>query len=126
MATRFAGIRLQLYSYTGVNNVVADAFSRLCTRHYENDTRINELHTLRLGDGAECISNPPVTTEPTIPPSIRARIEAVQNSVVGHFGVDYTRKVLLGKGMNDDGLRRYIIKVVRDCPVCQLGSAMNR
>ncbi len=40
--------------------------------------------------------------------------------------MDYTRKVLLGRGVNDEGLRRYITKFVRDCPVCQLRSAVNR
>jgi hypothetical protein len=34
--------------------------------------------------------------------------------------------VLLGRGVNDEGLRRAIIKFVRDCPVCQLRSILNR
>jgi hypothetical protein len=101
-------------------------FSRLCTRRQEDKPRSGELNTLTLDDDAEYIMCPPVTTEPAIPPAIRARIEAVHNSVVGHFGVDYTRKVLLGRGVNDEGLRRYITKFVRDCLVCQLRSAVNR
>jgi hypothetical protein len=69
----------------------------------------------------------PVTTEPTIPPLIRAQIEGVHNSVVGHFGVEYTRKALqISRGVNDKRLRRFVAKFVRDCPVCQLRSAMNR
>ncbi len=62
----------------------------------------------------------PVTTEPSIDPNLRTKIEAVYNSVSGHFGVEYTRKVLLGRGVDDDGLRRAVTKFVRDCPVCQL------
>ncbi len=68
----------------------------------------------------------PVTTEPCIDPSLRAKIEAVHNSVSGHFGVEYTRKVLLDRGVDDDGLRGAVTKFVRDCPACQLRSVLNR
>jgi hypothetical protein len=68
----------------------------------------------------------PVTTEPSIDPSLRTKIEAVHNSVSGHFGVEYTRKVLLDRGVDDDGLRRAVTKFVRGCPVCQLRSVLNR
>jgi hypothetical protein len=68
----------------------------------------------------------PVTTEPSIDPNLPTKIEAVHNSVSGHFGVEYTRKVLLNRGVGDDGLRRAVTKFVRDCPVCQLRSVLNR
>ncbi len=74
-------------------------------------------------------SGNPVATEPSIGPIPRTKIEAVHNSVSGHFGVEYTRKVLLGRGggrVNDEGLRRAVTKFVRDCPVCQLRSVLNR
>jgi hypothetical protein len=34
--------------------------------------------------------------------------------------------VLLDRGADDDGLRRAVTKFVRDCPVCQLVSVLNR
>jgi hypothetical protein len=71
-------------------------------------------------------SGKPVSTEPPIDPNLRTKIEAVHNSVSGHFGMEYTRKVLLGRGVDDDGLRRAVTKFVRDCPVCQLRSVLNR
>jgi hypothetical protein len=40
--------------------------------------------------------------------------------------VEYTRKVLLDRGVDDDGLRRAVTKFVRDCPVRQLRSVLNR
>jgi hypothetical protein len=40
--------------------------------------------------------------------------------------VEYTRKVLLDRGVDDDGLRRAVTNFVRDCPVCQLRSVLNR
>ncbi len=72
-------------------------------------------------------SGKPVTTELSIDPNLKAKIEAVHNSVSGHFGVEYTRnKVLLGRGVNDERLRRAVTKYVRECPVCQLRSVLNR
>jgi hypothetical protein len=68
----------------------------------------------------------PVTTEPTVEPSLRAKIESVHHSVSGHFGVEYTRKVLLGRGVTDVGLRRAVTKYVRDCLVRQLRPVLNR
>ncbi len=56
----------------------------------------------------------PVTTEPSIDPTLKSKNEAVHNSVAGHFGVEYTRKVLLGRGVNDEGLRRAVTKYVRE------------
>ena len=102
--------------------MVTDAFSRLCERRHSFDADTDDKAEpfsdvlASMGD----MSPPPVTTEPSIPPSLRAKIEAVHNSTSGHFGVEYTRKVLLSKGVSDDGLRRHVAKFVRDCPVCQL------
>ncbi len=112
----------------GEVNVVADAFLQLCERRHsfnaETDDKAGPPSDVLVSMGD--INPPPVTTEPSIPPSLRAKIEAVHNSTSGHFGVEYTRKVLLSKGVSDDGLRRHVAKFVRDCPVCQLRSAVNR
>jgi hypothetical protein len=121
----------------GEDNVVADAFSRLCDHHPRDGEGAEELTAfLMSGDSIgsnapTCVprsnsNSKPVTTEPSIDPSLRTKIEAVHNSVSGHFGVEYTRKVLLDRGVNDDGLRRAVTKFVRDCPVCQLRSVLNR
>jgi hypothetical protein len=121
----------------GENNVVADAFSRLCDHNpMDGVAKTERLAALFMsGDSmdpptVEPSSNGnsgnPVATEPSIDPILRTKIEAVHNSVAGHFGVEYTRKVLLGRGVNDEGLRRVVTKFVRDCPVCQLRSVLNR
>ncbi len=39
-----------------------------------------------------------VTTEPAIDAELREKTREVHNSVSGHFGVEYTRKVLAGRG----------------------------
>ncbi len=123
----------------GEDNVVAYAFSRLCDHHpmdgVSTTERLNALFISsdRMGSNAPTIelrsnSNSwiPVTTEPSIDPILKSKIKAVHNSVSGHFGIEYTRKVLLGRGVNDEGLRRAVTKFVRDCPVCQLRSVLNR
>jgi hypothetical protein len=123
----------------GEDNVVADAFSRLCDHHPMDGVAKTERLTAlfisgdSMGSNAPTIeprsnsnSGIPVTTEPSIDPFLKSKIEAVHNSVSGHFGVEYTRKVLLGRGVNDKGLRRAVTKFVRDCPVCQLRSVLNR
>jgi hypothetical protein len=124
----------------GEDNVVADAFSRLCEHHPQDDVAIPEMPTALLMSGDSSgtkeptieprptgDSSRPVTTEPAIEPNLKAKIEAVHNSVSRHFDVEYTRKVLLGRGVNEEeGLRRAVTKFVRDCPVCQLRSVLNR
>ncbi len=121
----------------GENNVVADAFSRLCDHNpMEEVAETERLAALFMsGDSmgpptversSKDNSGNPVATEPPIDLTLRTKIEAVHNSVLGHFGVEHTRKVLLGRGVNDEGLRRAVTKSVRDCPVCQLRSVLNR
>jgi hypothetical protein len=126
-------LALQEYDFNcihiaGTDNVVADAFSRLCEQHQENDAHVGTIHTLRLEGSADSPTEErlPVTTEPSIPPHIREQIEKVHNSVMRHFGIEYTRKTLLNRGVMDQGLRRFVAKFIRDCPVCQLRSAVNR
>ena len=105
----------------GEDNVVADAFSRLCD-HHPMDGESAEMLTAFLMTGDSIGSNAPtyqtrsnsnskpVTTEPSIDPSLRTKIESAHNSVSGHFGVEYTRKVLLNRGVDDDGSRRAVTK----------------
>jgi hypothetical protein len=82
----------------GEDNVVADAFSKLCD-HHPMDGESTEMLTAFLMAGDSIGSNAPtyqprsnsnskpVTTAPPIDPSLRTKIEAVHNSVSGHFGV---------------------------------------
>jgi hypothetical protein len=84
----------------GEDNVVADAFSRLCD-HHPRDGEKTEMLTAFLMAGDSIGSNAPtyeprsnsnskkpVTTEPSIDPNLRTKIEAVHNSVSEHFGVE--------------------------------------
>jgi hypothetical protein len=54
--------------------------------------------------------------ESAIDAGLREKIKEVHNLVSGHFGVEYTRKVLIDKkGIDSEGLRRAITQFVRDC-----------
>ncbi len=59
-------------------------FSRLCEQHQEDDARSGAIHTLRLEGSADSATEerPPITTEPSIPPLIRAQIEEVMSVVM--------------------------------------------
>ncbi len=125
------------YKHIKGDNVVSDAFSRLCDHHPRDGESAEKLTAfLKAGDsiGSNAptyvprsnSNSKPVTTEPSIDPSLRTKIEAVHNSVSGHLGLEHMRKVLLDREVNDDGLRRAVTKFVRDCPVCQLRSVQNR
>ncbi len=74
----------------GEDNVVADAFSRLCDHHPGEREGAEELTAFLLsGDSigsnaSTCVprsnsNSKPVTTEPSIDPSLRNKIEAVHN-----------------------------------------------
>ncbi len=89
------------------NVVVADAFSRLCDHHpMDGVAKTERLFALfissdSVGSNAPTTIEPrsnsnsaiPVTTEPSIDPILKSKIEAVHNSVARHFGVEYTRVV---------------------------------
>jgi hypothetical protein len=89
---RWWQLALQEYDFTcihiaGEANVVADVFSRLCERRHsfdaDNDDKAGPPSDVLASMGD--INPSPVTTEPSIPPSLRAKIEAVHNSTSGHF-----------------------------------------
>ncbi len=82
----------------GEDNVAADAFSRLCDHNPMDGEAKTEMLTAFLMSGDSIGSNAPtfkprsninsgkpVTTEPSIDPNLRIKIEAVHNSVSGHF-----------------------------------------
>jgi hypothetical protein len=114
--------------------VVADAFSRLVEHHPQDKVAASAQLIALVITGNDTPSEQglhdeddrSVTIEPAIDAGLRVKIKEVHNSVSGHFGVEYTRKVLIDKGIGSEGLRRAITKFVRDCPVCQLRFVLNR
>ena len=90
----------------GKDNIIADAFSRLCAMHHndlemaenlclldEEDIRINQLEY--------------------------ENIQKVHNSIVGHAGVEKTLDRLKNKGQLWKKVRKHVRKFIRECPACQ-------
>ena len=77
----------------GINNTVADAFSRLCAMREYN-------------------------TEIKIPENIYKLIALCHNCEAGHMGFDITFD-RAAKLSNDNHLRSYVKKFIAECPVCQ-------
>lgn len=94
----------------GEENVVADAFSRLCPRADEEDTEM----LLLLGEGD-------VEVEVLrIPRDKYKLIGKVHNSNAGHNGVEKTLQKL--ERMNIDkwpAMREHVKKFIKECPICQ-------
>ncbi len=88
----------ELNHIPGVENVVADPLSRLCTTHDQQILAVIELK---------------------VPTDKYKVISAAHNSMVGHHGVERTIN-LLNKNKQDWLNRRAHVKqFIRDCPLCQ-------
>jgi transposase InsO family protein len=88
----------------GVDNVVADQLSRLCSLFAISST--SDVRQFFQDDYK-------------IPSDLYSEIRSVHNSLVGHFGVDYTVKRLLAKGIRSTYLREYVKRFCRQCSTCQ-------
>ncbi len=92
----------------GADNVVADAFSRLVEHHPQDEfaTPAQLTALVITGNGIPSeqdlhdVGDRPVTIETAIDAGLREKIKEVHNSVSGHFSVEYTRKVLIDKGID--------------------------
>lgn len=95
----------------GEENVVADAFSRLCVRESsENDS--SKPFSLSL-IGEDDIRIPDVNYN---------QIRNVHNATVGHFGVEETIARLHSKGETWKHMRKHVRQFIRKCNFCQANS----
>ncbi len=88
----------------GEDNLVADAFSRLCIREDE-------------GDAPERLLN---KDEDPLPRQRYQQIKKVHNSTAGHNGVEKTLQKLSAAGIEAwPNARKHIREFIQKCPVCQ-------
>ena len=85
----------------GVDNIAADAFSRLLT------VDVNNAEVLSLLD------------EFSIPPERYKLIAKVHNSLVGHHGVDRTMAYLHASNEPWPYMREHVKRFIKKCPCCQ-------
>ena len=96
----------------GVENEIADAFSRLCVmwtqEHDDHESHTNMLNLLLEESMLEHTSS--------------EHLEAIQschNANVGHGGIERTLRKLDLKGVQWKGRRRAVREFIRQCPCCQ-------
>jgi hypothetical protein len=123
-------LELQEFDYTlehisGIDNMVADTFSRLCPDLGKVEETPHQVNMIQ--------SNGSNTLTP-IPTEVYDLISKVHNAEVGHFGVDRTLKLIrmstererpqqnsIG-GLSGAQMRRYVRQFVMQCSYCQLAS----
>lgn len=103
----------------GVENIAADAYSRLCTlveANSYNDTR---------SDPSIVLANLSVPTEKLttkIPNDLYRSIYEVHNAMEGHFGVEETYNRLKKNHGHNKNLKNYVKQFIERCAFCQKNS----
>jgi hypothetical protein len=113
---------LQEYSFDiqhvkGVDNIVADNFSRLCILTEDN---LSEEEILQLIEEDETFYS--LLELHKIPKRIRSIIGKVHNSSVGHHGVERTISKIKESGKSWAQMRQHVRTFIARCPCCQLMS----
>lgn len=121
-------LALQEYKFTlsyikGEDNIVADAFSRLCL--LSDSTILPEEEMLSAFDESIEIMNNFTTQRLSYPKEYAAILGMFHNTEVGHFGVEKTMQKLLEKGYRWEYMRQHVKAFVRKCPCCQLMSQIK-
>ena len=97
----------------GLDNPVADAFSRLCFAAKPPEKgggpRDNMVLAVRT-----------LVENQKIPSAEYKKISKVHNSRVGHFGLEKTLEALRQAETTWKGMRKHIKQFIKQCPVCQL------
>ena len=113
---------LQEYSFDilhvkGVDNIVADNFSRLCILTEEN---LSEEEILQFIEEDETFYS--LLELHKIPKRVRRIIGKVHNSSVGHHGVERTISKIKESGKSWAHMRQHVRTFIARCPCCQLMS----
>ena len=117
----FQGFDMDIRSIKGSDNVIADAFSRLCVLQRENDGHEVCHHQ-------STVTQVPATEEKDdgndATGSLTSReqyevFSSVHNDTVGHFGVEKTLKRMKKNGCRWPGMRRIVREFIAHCPCCQ-------
>ena len=121
-------LALQEYKFTlayikGEDNIVADAFSRLCL--LSDSRHLSEEEVLSAFDEPIELMNNFATQRLSYPKEYAAVLGMFHNTEVGHFGVEKTMQKLLEKGHRWDYMRQHVKAFIRKCPCCQLMSQIK-
>jgi len=122
-------LALQEYRFTieyikGADNVVADAFSRLCTLSEDFDLSEDEILSTFIDEEVEEV-NHLTSTSWHYPQEYAKILGQFHNSEIGHFGVDKTVNKLLATGNRWEHMRRHVKAFIKKCPCCQVMSQLK-
>ena len=116
--------KLYLQEYTfkiqfikGLDNVVADGFSRLCIL---TEGTSSEEEMLQFVETDERFYS--LMESKTLSTTVKSRIKKVHNGNAGHHGVDRTIQKLQTAGLNWTNMRRDVRTFIANCSCCQLMS----
>ena len=114
---------LQEYSFDiqfikGLDNIVADNFSRLCVLSETANSTEEEM--LQLIETDERFFN--LLELKKVPKKAKEIIKRVHNSNVGHHGVERTIKKIEESGKTWKDIRQHVRTFIARCPCCQLMS----
>ena len=94
----------------GEDNIVADAFSRLCVINVSEPAHKEFVLCAREEENVR------------IPEENYRQIQSVHNATLGHFGLEETLSKLHEKGMTWKHMRGHIRQFIRKCGFCQANS----
>jgi hypothetical protein len=114
----------------GEDNVVADAFSRLCSMMSSRAFDVELMENVSTNEREEsllCVLRPRRTRDwsKRIPNDVYRAIGKVHNCGVGHRGVQTTYELLKATMMHTTDLKYYVEKFIRECPICQKSSEIS-
>ena len=116
-------IELQSFDFSvkyikGSDNVLADAFSRMCVNEEEEGVKERVINAFTRSSTKRNKKLEKVQI-PTIQYKL---IGKFHNSVVGHRGIETTRKLMKERGFSWKDMKLHIETFVKRCPICQKNS----
>lgn len=102
----FQGYDYRIIPIRGQDNIIANAFSRLCVVEEAIDED-SPTFEKELED------------KPWISRRKHGIIRSFHNEVIGHMGVDRTLNLLIDNGHSWPDIRKYVENFIKHCPCCQ-------
>jgi transposase InsO family protein len=104
----------------GLDNVVADNFSRLCILDESVRSDFTDEQILQLIEDDECFYD--LSELNKVPNRPKKIIKKVHNSFVGHHGVEKTLQKLQSAGYQWTNMRQHVRTYIARCSCCQMMS----
>jgi hypothetical protein len=102
----FQGYDYRITPIRGQDNIIADAFSRLCVVEEAID---EDFPTFERE----------IEDKPWISRHKHGIIRSFHNEVIGHMGVDRTLNLLIDNGHSWPDIRKHVENFIKHCPCCQ-------